>query len=509
MDAPDLTADVINVTSGLLRAKLHRARFICPGINRECIEYDGQFISPKSFYIMADKGSLKDWKNAIRINGKKIRRYIDSGELDFFNHNELCTGRCKSKMGNKNSTLNDTLNEALMSSPPHSLRKNRGSTMGSSCFDNDNYSSNDSLNIVKDVDSYGDAPDVKPDLEQLRMLNLLNLQQTDDVSFKKDLEQLQLLNVVNRGHDRDEASLSGDQAVPLQIVQITRSIQDENDEDTMFWRAIVQLGLVDEFFREIKAKLDVLKANMIKNYVPTGDAKKASRIVNELGMRSKLDMRLCAHKFEFDRQRDKIEKEMEQLKRKMSEYEQKNEILKQKSDTYQILMSKKLKLEDMSTSEMQPRSKAMSQEINQILVQSPVSMLVSKAATQSKETSPNVEEKSSVRKSRKRARIEEISQGLSQFAVQNANTVTVVTNGDHESNTENVGSRSESPNPSQDSSAATASQESGSSSSASQGSNSNPTSSQGSNSNPTASQGSNSNTAASQEIVAGAESSST
>lgn len=41
------------------------------------------------------------------------------------------------------------------------------------------------------------------------------------------------------------------------------------------------------------------------------DAKKASRIVNELGMRSKLDMRLCAHKFEFDRQRDKLEKEME------------------------------------------------------------------------------------------------------------------------------------------------------------------------------------------------------
>lgn len=41
------------------------------------------------------------------------------------------------------------------------------------------------------------------------------------------------------------------------------------------------------------------------------DAKKASRIVNELGMREKLDMKLCAHKHEFDRQRDRLEKEME------------------------------------------------------------------------------------------------------------------------------------------------------------------------------------------------------
>lgn len=69
----DQTEDTIDITCGVLNAKLHRERFICPGINRECIEYEGQLITPKTFYVMADKGSLKDWKNAIRINGKKIR----------------------------------------------------------------------------------------------------------------------------------------------------------------------------------------------------------------------------------------------------------------------------------------------------------------------------------------------------------------------------------------------------------------------------------------------------
>ena len=72
----DQSGDTIDVTCGVLAAKLHRERFICPGINRECIEYNGQLITPKTFYVMAEKGSLKDWKNAIRINGKKIRYVV-------------------------------------------------------------------------------------------------------------------------------------------------------------------------------------------------------------------------------------------------------------------------------------------------------------------------------------------------------------------------------------------------------------------------------------------------
>ena len=41
------------------------------------------------------------------------------------------------------------------------------------------------------------------------------------------------------------------------------------------------------------------------------DAKSASVIINELGMRDKLDLRLCAHKQAFDRQRYRLDKEME------------------------------------------------------------------------------------------------------------------------------------------------------------------------------------------------------
>ncbi|KAL4218452.1 Glucocorticoid modulatory element binding protein 2 [Mactra antiquata] len=413
----DLTADIIDITCGVLQAKLHRQRFICPGINRECIEYEGRFITPKTFYVLADKGSLKDWKNAIRISGKKIRRYIDTGALDFFNHTELCTGRCKSKMGNKSLQQFSVADSGHISVQSSKLPK--------VMFENhEQYSSNESLNIVKDLDSYNDIPDVKPDVEHLRLLNVLNLQQ-------------QQQNVPN---------MAGDQVTPMQLVSLNKNMHDDEDEDAMFWRAIVQLGLIDEFFREVKSKLDVLKASMIKNFVPVGDAKKASRIVNELGMRSKLDMRLCAHKFEFDRQRDKLEKEMEQLKRKVTEYEQRKEILKQKSDTYEILMTKKIKLDDMSSSDMQtePSSSGIIVTLN--------------GDCSPNTASPKSDDISStdLQRKAKRARIEGISQELSHFAEHAATppmSIGVLSPGEEES-------RSDSPLVSQESTTITASQDS-------------------------------------------------
>lgn len=64
----------------------------------------------------------------------------------------------------------------------------------------------DSLNLIKEVDSFGDIQDIKPDVEQLRLLNVLNLRQNSDTPTS-----------------------SGDQA-PLQFVQISRNLQDEEED---------------------------------------------------------------------------------------------------------------------------------------------------------------------------------------------------------------------------------------------------------------------------------------
>ncbi|OWF41736.1 Glucocorticoid modulatory element-binding protein 2 [Mizuhopecten yessoensis] len=86
--------NILIVTCGSLIGNLHRDRFFCPGIHRECIEVNGTFITPKRFSVMGEKARLKDWKNAVRLNGFQLRKYIDSGILKFSNHDSMCTGRC-------------------------------------------------------------------------------------------------------------------------------------------------------------------------------------------------------------------------------------------------------------------------------------------------------------------------------------------------------------------------------------------------------------------------------
>ncbi|KAH3769527.1 hypothetical protein DPMN_170797 [Dreissena polymorpha] len=145
-DAPlpplDPKSETIDISCGDLTAKLIRKRFICPGINRECIEFAGDYITPKTFYLMADKGSLKDWKNAIRIHGKKIRQYIDSGVLDFYNHSKLCTsGRCKSRISQSKLNISDTIPNSL--TPIRQCNGHHLNRMNSEDMSHSSHSSND------------------------------------------------------------------------------------------------------------------------------------------------------------------------------------------------------------------------------------------------------------------------------------------------------------------------------------------------------------------------------
>ena len=62
--------DIVKVTCGQIVGKLHKKYFTCPGIHQECIELDNNLmITPKMMFIMGGKEKLKDWKNALRLNG--------------------------------------------------------------------------------------------------------------------------------------------------------------------------------------------------------------------------------------------------------------------------------------------------------------------------------------------------------------------------------------------------------------------------------------------------------
>ncbi|NXH15581.1 GMEB2 protein, partial [Bucco capensis] len=87
---------VYPITCGDSKANLIWRKFVCPGINVKCVQFDDHLISPKEFVHLAGKSTLKDWKRAIRMNGIMLRKIMDSGELDFYQHTKVCSNTCRS-----------------------------------------------------------------------------------------------------------------------------------------------------------------------------------------------------------------------------------------------------------------------------------------------------------------------------------------------------------------------------------------------------------------------------
>ncbi|XP_029307684.1 glucocorticoid modulatory element-binding protein 1-like isoform X1 [Cottoperca gobio] len=84
------------ITCGESKAVLLFKKFVCPGINVRCVKFNDQLISPKQFVHLAGKATLKDWKRAIRLGGVMLRKMMDSGQIDFYQHDTVCSNTCRS-----------------------------------------------------------------------------------------------------------------------------------------------------------------------------------------------------------------------------------------------------------------------------------------------------------------------------------------------------------------------------------------------------------------------------
>ncbi|KAM3872220.1 glucocorticoid modulatory element-binding protein 2 [Diretmus argenteus] len=118
----DVEADVFYpITCGDTKATLVWKKFVCPGINIKCVQFNEQLISPKEFVCLAGKSTLKDWKRAIRLNGTMLRKIMDSGELDFYQHTKVCSNTCRSTkidlVGSKVSVSSDQSAELIPITP--------------------------------------------------------------------------------------------------------------------------------------------------------------------------------------------------------------------------------------------------------------------------------------------------------------------------------------------------------------------------------------------------------
>ncbi|KAI5609215.1 glucocorticoid modulatory element-binding protein 2, partial [Silurus asotus] len=117
----DIETDILyQITCGDSKADLVWKKFVCPGINVKCVQFNNHLISPKEFVYLAGKSTLKDWKRAIRLNGTMLRKIMDSGELDFYQHSKLCSNTCRSTkidlVGTRASLSSQTSTETALTS---------------------------------------------------------------------------------------------------------------------------------------------------------------------------------------------------------------------------------------------------------------------------------------------------------------------------------------------------------------------------------------------------------
>ncbi|XP_018580962.1 glucocorticoid modulatory element-binding protein 2 isoform X1 [Scleropages formosus] len=121
-EVENMEAEIIYpITCGDSKAALIWKKFVCPGINIKCVQYNEHLISPKEFVHLSGKSTLKDWKRAIRLNGIMLRKIMDSGELDFYQHSKVCSNTCRSTkidlVGNRASFSSQTSTEFIPVTP--------------------------------------------------------------------------------------------------------------------------------------------------------------------------------------------------------------------------------------------------------------------------------------------------------------------------------------------------------------------------------------------------------
>uniref|UniRef100_A0A3Q1FK97 Glucocorticoid modulatory element binding protein 1 n=1 Tax=Acanthochromis polyacanthus TaxID=80966 RepID=A0A3Q1FK97_9TELE len=184
------------ITCGDCKAVLLVKKFVCPGINVKCVKYEDQLISPKQFVHISGKATLKDWKRAIRMGGVMLRKMMDSGQLDFYQHSTLCTNTCRSTKFDL--LINNTrfppdgsgLTTPISSQGENTCRKEKTKILTFCCLPTE-----DTLNFWKGIADVGLLGEVVTNINT-ELLELLNgVQQRREAGTLQDTEVAVLSNL--------------------------------------------------------------------------------------------------------------------------------------------------------------------------------------------------------------------------------------------------------------------------------------------------------------------------
>ncbi|MBN3321651.1 GMEB2 protein, partial [Atractosteus spatula] len=268
------------ITCGESKANLIWKKFVCPGINIKCVQYNEHLISPKEFVHLAGKSTLKDWKRAIRLNGIMLRKIMDSGELDFYQHAKVCSNTCR-------STKID-------------LVGNRAS-----------FSSQQSTEFIPITPASADVVSI-------------NTSQRCGPGFSSGPG---LLSVWINGSPATFTVEASEDS--------TEWVTTIGEDTVAFWRGLKDAGLleevIEEFQKEVKETLKGLQDRIQQPPLQVTDAVLLNNIVQNFGMLDLVKKVLASHKSQMDRYREQYTRSLVALEQQCDEHRKRAKELKSKS----------------------------------------------------------------------------------------------------------------------------------------------------------------------------------
>nr|KAG5699927.1 hypothetical protein BaRGS_018226 [Batillaria attramentaria] len=321
------------------------------------------------FCIKANKDRLKDWKNAIRIDGVPLRKLIDCGQLDFYRHSEFCTGRCSARHPlNRSANISSIAPEAIATT----VSRSASSTSNTSAVQPSSYTD------WKTIHSKGEERPMDIADTLYRRLVCPGPQESMDEDEPEESSNTAFSAKVEPGYQDILASPQGLGSQPVSASPATlpsaktlrrqgsatgsashktSSQANDNDaddgdevetvtvtytqlsDDQQFWLGIVENGLCEEFFQDIHEALNSIKSDLITYCVRETDAYCLSNIVRELGLMTTMKDKLTALKSHTEQQQLALESEMQELKKKMAKYKAHKKALKRKSEKFDNLIA--------------------------------------------------------------------------------------------------------------------------------------------------------------------------
>ncbi|CAI2347206.1 unnamed protein product [Caenorhabditis sp. 36 PRJEB53466] len=249
-----MTTNKIIVTCGTISGVLHLEHFVCPGIRENCIEVadaPGVLITPMDFTKKAEKEKQKDWKGAIKHEGKMLRTLMEYKLLNFHQHETSCLNKCHSRnyITAKNSD-NPSRRRRTQKPPVRGLRRE---TVNNDAF----------VNSILQSEQLGDL------MKTPQVMSLLstyyaaeNLKRQEEAEKQRAQKQEAIKNLLL-------------------------------DDPLAFWTQTVQCNLTNMVLNGMTRELGALAQNINLGMEPATGAQKISDMVQVLGMTDSLPKEMC------------------------------------------------------------------------------------------------------------------------------------------------------------------------------------------------------------------------